>query len=253
MRRVHDPFHEIAVNDWLHDLTSTTVDWLYQETSGIVQSGPFKGMTLPREQAWKDGALCPMLLGCHEQELHGILEMEIARLAEIPNPKIVNLGCAEGYYAVGLKRRLPHATVRAIDPEDKCIRIMGEAAVLNGVQIIANGDIDEVLDAPDLIFSDCESAETAYLDPQRFLGLKNRTTHYIVEVHNEEGLDRGKILFDRWHKTHHIVSIGEGHRNPNAHPVLWYSHSFVRWLAVCENRPCIMGWFIMVPKPEGET
>jgi hypothetical protein len=247
-----EPFKSFQINDWLqsNEISAGVIDWLYEQTTGIVQSGPFKGMWIPREQAWADGALCPFLLGCHEQELHEILEMEIRRLAAMTSPKIVNLGCAEGYYAIGLARRLPHATVWAIDPNEQCLRIMGKAAAVNGVKIIAGGDIDEILTEPDLVFSDCESAETRYLDCQRFPAIKK--SHFIVEVHNEEGIDRGKILFDRWNKTHHIVAVTEGSRNPNDYGVLVYSHSFIRWLAVCENRPCVMGYFIMVPKGDGE-
>ncbi len=246
------PFEPTALlNEWLHEETAPVVKWLYDATAGVVQSGPFKGMILPREQAWSDGALCPMLLGCHEQELHEILEMEIRRLEDLPHPKIVNLGCAEGYYAVGLARRLPHATVWGIDPSESCLRIMGEAATANGVKIVAAGDIDEALDKPDLIFSDCEGAETTYLDYQRFPGV--RDAHIIVEVHNEVDLDRGLVLFDRWKKTHHIVAVFEGGRNPGEfRDLLWRNHSYIRWLVMCENRPCIMGWFIMVPIPEDE-
>jgi hypothetical protein len=149
-----DPFKRFDVNELARGLTSDLTDWLYSETKGIVQSGPFAGMTLPREQAWPDGALCPMLLGCHEQELHEILEMEIRHLAMLEHPKIVNLGCAEGYYAIGFARRLPHAQVWAIEPNENCLRIMAQAAAVNGVKIIANGDIDQVLDQPDLVFSD---------------------------------------------------------------------------------------------------
>ncbi len=247
-----DPFAKYEVTEFVQRISADLVEWMYQETGGKVQSGPFAGMLLPREQAWNDGALCPQLLGCHEQELHEILELEIRYLGTLAHPKIVNLGAAEGYYAIGLKRRLPHAQVRAIDPELKCQRIIAEAAALNGVEIIAGGDLDEALDHPDLVFSDCESAETTYLDPQRFVGLKNRKTHFIVEVHNEPGIDRGRILVDRWHNTHHIVALTEGSRNPSSYDVLYYSHSFVRWLSMCENRPCVMGWLVMVPKPEGE-
>src|SRR5207302_4139553 len=70
-----------------------------------VQGGPFAGMEFVSRSA--EGCLLPKLLGCYEAELHGFL----ARLPEIAYETVLNIGCAEGYYAVGIKRLLPSARV----------------------------------------------------------------------------------------------------------------------------------------------
>jgi hypothetical protein len=48
-------------------------------------------------------ALIPKLLGCYEAELHGV----IACALNTTYDTIIDIGCAEGYYAVGLALHFP--------------------------------------------------------------------------------------------------------------------------------------------------
>ncbi len=222
-------------------------DWVYDATKGIVQIGPFAGMKLPREKAWESGCLAPMLLGTHEQELHFDLEKEITRLEPEPFPKVVNVGCAEGYYAVGLARRLLHATVWAVDIDAKAIKIAQRAAIDNGVKIITDASLEEVFAAPDLVVMDCESFEKVYLDMEKFPALAKATI--IVELHNmPDEENAGQVLVRRFKDSHDIWVINEGSRNPNEFHFLLGTPSTFRWACVCENRPCFMNWFVMRPK-----
>jgi hypothetical protein len=45
-----------------------------------------------------------------------------------------------------------------------------------------------------------------------------------------------------------IEQVAEGGRNPNAFDLLVPTPSAFRWAAVCEHRPCLMGWFVMRPR-----
>ena len=67
----------------------------------VVQGGPFAGMTYVR------GVSCAntisRLLGSYEAELHPVVEQVISR----SYPTVIDVGCAEGYYAIGLARRSP--------------------------------------------------------------------------------------------------------------------------------------------------
>jgi hypothetical protein len=58
-----------------------------------------------------EGCAVPKLLGCYEQELHPALN----RAIDTDYGVILNIGCAEGYYPVGLARVLPTAHVIAFD------------------------------------------------------------------------------------------------------------------------------------------
>jgi hypothetical protein len=76
-----------------------------------VQSGPFAGMRfLPKTP---DSCLMPKLLGCYEADLHRHVVAALDRGYDT----VINIGCAEGYYAVGFARLLPAIEVCAFDTE----------------------------------------------------------------------------------------------------------------------------------------
>ncbi|HYT43403.1 MAG TPA: hypothetical protein VEP90_13780, partial [Methylomirabilota bacterium] len=79
-----------------------------------VQSGPFKDMLISQKVAQStnnEGNRTGIrLTGNYEIELHPTINKAISRNPHI----IVNIGSAEGYYAIGLALALPNAKVRAI-------------------------------------------------------------------------------------------------------------------------------------------
>ncbi len=77
----------------------------------VVQGGPFRGMTYLA--ASSESCHIPKLLGCYEIELHPAIERAAAR----SYARVLNIGSAEGYYAIGLARRLPGARVGAFDAD----------------------------------------------------------------------------------------------------------------------------------------
>src|SRR4051795_10844916 len=60
-----------------------------------VSGGPFAGLVYPDRTPI---SLVPKLLGIYERELHGAIEAAIRAQPDV----IVNVGAADGYYAVGL-------------------------------------------------------------------------------------------------------------------------------------------------------
>lgn len=236
------PIHVLSLNDLRRQLE----DEIYEKTNGVVQAGPFKGMQMYPDKSWKETNHAAELLGFFEQELHEDIEHEIARLEAMPSPCVVNVGCAEGYYAVGMGRRLLNAKVYVIEPDEKSLYIAKKNAENNGVSLVV-APIEEAFECPDLVLMDCEGAETEYLDPVKYPGLRNATV--IVELHQLPGksdvLDAVKTKM----ATHGGKLVFEGARNPNASPLLWAKNSLDRWLVVCESRPCVMAWAVL--KPEG--
>lgn len=218
---------------------------LFADLDGTVQSGPFDGMKLLPDLSWKESNLSPLLLGCYEEDIHAAIEAQIKRLKHLPNPSVAVVGCAEGYYAVGLARRLPHAKVYAVDIDAAALAICQRTAEANGVSIVTGASVDDFMRA-DYIVMDCEGAEVAYLDLERFPHLAG--SHVLVEVHNKEGQPTDEILLDRFRSSHRITFVFEGPRCPTKYPCLSGMHSDMRWAAVSESRPCLMGWFVMEPK-----
>ena len=226
-------------------------EWLYEQVDGVVQSGPFIGMRMLHQTAWRDTHLSPMLLGCYEEELHGEMERQITRLKALAKPKIGVIGSAEGYYAIGLKRRLPNADVFVVDCNQAALDICQEAAAANEVTLY-QVELDFLIPNADLLVLDCEGGEVHYLDAERWPQL--RQAHVVVELHNypptesQPALITDKILLDRFRGSHRINLILEGPRNPNQYKWLCAMTSDYRWLAVSESRPCLMGWYLMEPK-----
>lgn len=239
--REHPPVEVIGVND----LRTRIEDDIYEATNGVVQDGPFKGMQIYPDKGWAETNHAAELLGCFEQELQEFIEIEIERLARLPNPKIANVGCAEGYYAVGLARRLPNATIHVVEPHERSLAIALKNAENNGVTIVPV-DIAIALENPDYVVMDCEGFETEYLDPVKHPGLRNASI--VVELHQRPDADDVlSVVRTKLQHTHGGKLVFEGSRNPNASNLLWPCSSFERWLAVCEWRPCIMCWAVLEP------
>jgi hypothetical protein len=92
-----------------------------------VQTGPFAGMEYIGQA--RSSVLLPKLLGTYEDEIHPALEALLAT----PYRAVVDIGAAEGYYAVGLALRLPTATVFAYDLDPVARGLCQQLAARNGV------------------------------------------------------------------------------------------------------------------------
>ena len=209
-------------------------------------SGPFKDMLLPTEASWSDGDASAKLLGVYEAELHGAVEAGLARRPDL----IVNVGCAEGYYAVGLARRAPEARLVAFDIDEKAQGICRGSAEANGVTgpfevrgLCQPGDLRalvETASAP-LLVIDCEGYETTLLEAAEPLA----HCDLIVECHDFTDRNLTETLKGRFAATHDLTLVREGPRDPAAFPMLGKLSSFERWLMVCEWRPEVMHWLVL--------
>src|SRR5262245_23301735 len=93
-----------------------------------VSGGPFAGLRYPGLEPLSLG---PKLLGLYERELHGAVEDAIRAQPGV----IVNVGAADGYYAVGLARRCPDARVVAYEADPAQRALLQRVASANGVQL----------------------------------------------------------------------------------------------------------------------
>ena len=164
----------VAVSERLTEITN----WIVRSTEGKVQSGPFAGMVLPTRTSWGGGDIAAKILGFYEAELHRHIERAIERQPDI----VVNVGCAEGYYAIGLARRLPAARLHAFDISPEAQSVCAAAAAQNGVadRVSIGGRCDSgqlVALARSgkrvLIVMDCEGGELQLLDQDTVRQLGN--------------------------------------------------------------------------------
>jgi len=150
-----------------------------------VADGPFKGMIYPDFIAY-GSAMYPKLLGCYESELNPSLES----LLKTDYHSIVDIGCAEGYYAVGVAMRQPNAMVYAYDIDVKAMEACEKMAKLNkaeknmrfGTFCSPETLIGMDFEKKSLIFSDCEGYEMDLFTPDVVKNLKN--CDLIIELHD---------------------------------------------------------------------
>jgi 2-polyprenyl-3-methyl-5-hydroxy-6-metoxy-1,4-benzoquinol methylase len=226
---------------------------LYNNQGGNVLSGPFAGMTMMPDVSWGDGDLAPKLLGCYESELHPAIAKAISRAPK----NIINVGCAEGYYAIGMARALPQSKIFAFDTNEAAQAICGRAAAANqiGARAKVGGTctFDTLRDAISkddrtLLFVDCEGGELQLLDPEQVPGIQ--ACDVIVECHDFLNPSITATLQQRFAKSHDVELISEGPRDPNQFPSLQRWQSTDRWLAVNENRPVTMNWLVCWARQE---
>lgn len=178
---------------------------------GKVAAGPFAGMTYATTAS--EGGRAPRLLGAYEASLHPVIETVIARAY----PQVIDIGCAEGYYAVGLARRMPTTTVHARDMNPAARQLCAEMARANGVADrlrigpeVSHADFALCERAPTFVLCDIEGAEDQLLDPQ--LAPPLAQADILVEVH--EGMAPGLLakLTSRFAATHRITRIDRAMR-----------------------------------------
>ncbi|MGO9601849.1 MAG: hypothetical protein ACLQAT_00325 [Candidatus Binataceae bacterium] len=191
--------------------------------------------------------MAPKLLGCYEEELHRPLEELVARKPV----RILNIGCAEGYYAVGLARIVPDAKVFAYDIRIDAQTICRLAAETNGVgsRVTVGGPctLDTLRTAiaregRTLIVMDCEGAELALLDQTAVPELA--TCDILVECHDYVDRAITATLRRRFMTSHVVENIVEGARDPNKYALVRQWESLDRWLIVNEGRPEMMNWLL---------
>jgi len=213
----------------------------------IIWSGPFKGMDYVA--AASEGALLPRLLGSYEAELHPHFLAFAAEGLDC----VIDVGCAEGYYAVGLARLMPQVTVHAhdIDPaaQAACAALAAKNGVAERVRIggeFKPQDFEAFAGQRVLVLVDAEGAELDILQPDLSPALAG--FNLIVETHDIYRQGALATLMERFGKTHDIVRVDQAYAAFEPPP--WFANvaHLDRLLAVWEWRLSPTPWLVMRPK-----
>jgi hypothetical protein len=187
---------------------------LYEGREIRVLSGPFAGMVYVNEVVW--GPITPRWIGSYEEELHGVIGQVIAGKYK----QVVDVGSAEGYYAVGLARSLQGTTIYSFDTDPFARKVQGKLARLNHVENLAIGTycshstIQKLAVEDSFIICDIEGAEYDLIDPVKAGNLRN--CDLLVEVHPFRGLSRDQVreeLHGRFGKSHKAVLVRQQERD----------------------------------------
>jgi hypothetical protein len=200
--KLNAALHELAV--WRSALLENT---LVAQAGSQIQSGPFAGMIYNTLQT--DTCRIARLLGSYETTLFPV----IAQIVEDAPPLIIDIGCGDGYYAVGLACCLPDTTIWARDADhgalEQCQALADTNNVHNRVKTggrLTHADFDICRAQPTTILCDIGGAEAALLDPDRAKGL--RRANVLVEVHEGKAPGLCDVLVDRFSPTHNIMQLG---------------------------------------------
>lgn len=219
--------------------------------SGVL-AGPFKGMKYP-EIAATGGAPWPKLLGAYESELH----QHVEKLKTKRHDVIVNVGCAEGYYAVGFARARPESMVYAFDISDTAQKLCTAMALCNGVsdRVIVDGECsaDRLarmdLGNYSLVISDCEGFEKKLFTADSVKNLRH--SDVLIEAH--DFLDRSISpylisLFETSHSMARVKSLSDHTKAiQNRRAVFSETNYWILRRLYSEYRPETMDWLIFEP------
>jgi hypothetical protein len=223
-----------------------------QQCGSAVQGGPFRGMQFVSQSA--EGCHVPKLLGCYESELHA----HILAAADRGYETVINIGAAEGYYAVGLARLMPTARVYAYDTNEAAHPVCQSLAERNGVagRVVIGGafrgeDFERFAGQRTLVVCDIEGGETALLDPVRYPALA--AMDLIVELHDSPEAKPSVLIPERFAATHGVTLVRHGGQ-PADLPALFEPLGHLdQLLAEWEWRSGPTPWAVMLARPEGKA
>lgn len=219
---------------------------LLQQQGTVVQEGALGGLDFLNHSA--EGCHIAKLLGCYEQPLQPFIEKAIAK----QYPTILNIGCAEGYYAVGMARKMPNTRVFAFDLNPKaqavCAKLAQKNAVANRVTVggmFSPADFAAYANKQVFLICDIEGAERELLNPNISPAL--RGMDIIVESH--ECLISGvtELLVERFKDSHNITLVQDDGQRRLKTPPPWFLNlaHLDQLLATWEWRIGPTPWLVM--------
>ncbi len=192
-----------ALGKWRSSLLANT---LIKRSGNKVLTGPFAGMdySVPASE----GARAARLMGSYEASLAPVFEAVIAKRYR----QVIDIGCAEGYYAVGLALRLRLPRVLARDASPAAQTLCREHAARNGVSdrvdvggLCSAQDFDWCKRKKTFVLCDIEGAEDELLDPVTAPGLG--LADILVECHDVMRPGLTNRIANRFSGTHKITRI----------------------------------------------
>ncbi len=200
-------------------------------------------------------SIIPKWLGIYERELAACIEEAIT----IPFQTVVDIGAAEGYYAVGLALRT-RAQIIAFEMDTSARRLMKSMVALNRVEgrVAIKGKCTQLglrealaSSGMTMVLCDAEGAEAILLDPIRVPELKE--CHILVELHDFVIGGLSEAIRDRFSASHNITHVWQEGRDRSEFPYRsLYTKLFPNSidLGLSEGRPCKMAWYWMRPHKE---
>lgn len=231
---------------WRSVLIQNTI---LKDSGTEVLQGPFEGLEFI--EASSEGCHIAKLIGCYEQPIHQYINEAI----DTRYKYVINIGCAEGYYAVGLALKMPETLVIAHDTDKVARHSCDELALKNGVKErvligaeFTHGDFSKYKNESTLVLCDIEGGELELLDVDKAPSLSGMDI--IVESH--ECMVKGitEKLIAKFEKTHVITRVDDLGMRTILDKPSWFKNlaHLDQLLATWEWRSGPTPWLVMKAK-----
>ena len=219
-RVLPEPLFELGrrhFGEWARSLRlqQRLADAVVRDYGTDVAAGPFAGLHYVGEAA--DRCVVPKLLGCYEEELFPTVEAAIATGYE----RVIDVGCASGWYVAGLARALPAATVFGFDTDERALERCRRIVALNSVsERVSLGGfctpmlLNELIGGRTLVVCDIEGGEVELLRPDRAPNLRH--ADLLVELHDPPGDSTiSDAVLPRFAASHDVELVSSRTRTPS--------------------------------------
>jgi precorrin-6B methylase 2 len=162
------------------------------------------------------GTITGKWLGCYEQEIQPV----IAEMITEQYPTVIDIGAAEGYYAVGLALKMPHSKVISYDTDPIARFRQRQLAELNGISNLevrkycSASELETFSGARAVVICDIEGFEYELMDPVKTPVLRN--LDILIEVHKTEAYqvnEGAELLENRFERTHLVTRFHAADRD----------------------------------------
>lgn len=171
----------------------------------FVHNGPFKGMKYIGNSS--GSAFLPKIMGSYEEPIHEWID----KVIETNYSKIIDIGCAEGYYTAGFAYKCPNTKVIGYDIDVTAIAKASELIEINNLKnVLLKGEctqqeLNNQCEDICLVFCDIEGFESQFLDPIKIPNLNK--SDLIIECHDFITENTTETLIRNFNKTHKITMI----------------------------------------------
>lgn len=229
---------------------------LFHTNGGLIRHGPFKGMRLSEETWWGKNDLGAQTLGLYEPSVLRFIEKNTAAG---PIPTFIDIGAADGYYAVGmLFSRLARRCI-CFESSESGQQTIKTNSKVNGINpslltIYGEADAETLLGLEDRAFDDAlmlvdiEGGEfDLFKGLSVFEYLQNATI--VIEIHHwvDDFLSKYEALLRNASRFHEI-SILQPSPIDDTLPELRALPDDNRLLLCSEGRPSMMRFLALTPR-----
>jgi hypothetical protein len=214
-----------------------------------VIDGPCAGLRYPANRLPDIDAPIAKIVGRYERQLHEPL----ARAIHAGRDPFIDVGCAEGYYAVGLALRRRELTIHAYDHARSARSLCADLAAVNGcseqLQLHVHCDARQLRRLPlehALVLADVEGAEFALFSEDTISLLGGAVV--IIELHRPPDDPAVAALLARFLPSHSAERLRGIAPDPEAIPALSFLSVDERAAAASEWRTEEQTWLVLAPR-----